>query len=143
MAEMALANAVTTPPREPSLMNPAEVPGRFPPNPSVIETPSSQSSQELSPVADDADELAVKPPFADLATARRPAPFPSAPGSPCRAGSSQEEFRLLRETVIQLVELRGEGAWKTLRYDLEVGVGVPGFTPTNLPEPSRFQRFDP
>jgi len=27
---------------------------------------------------------------------------------------------MLRDVVIQLVEIRGEGAWKQMRYDLEV-----------------------
>ena len=32
----------------------------------------------------------------------------------------KEEFGALRDIVVQLAELRGEGAWKEMRYDLEV-----------------------
>ena len=33
---------------------------------------------------------------------------------------AQSEFAALRDVVVQLMELRGEGAWKQMRYDLEV-----------------------
>ena len=40
--------------------------------------------------------------------------------SHCLISVFQNEFAMLRDVVVQLVAVRGEDAWKQMRYDLEV-----------------------
>ena len=56
---------------------------------------------------------------------------------------SKEEFGALQDIVVQLAELRGEGAWKQMRYDLEVACVELRGAETKLVEVSRHPRNMP